>query len=143
MSSYRRHYLPSISRSDVKGGVRLIQPYSVTDYFLIFRVHNLLTSAADSLITRPPSFLYTCKYRFSRGVQMNPLLNTPRIIMVRLYQVQCANECKVYCYPYSQNPLFSMIFTFLYTVSLIRVIMRTAYTGVLYNDNAGGHYGYR
>ena len=21
--------------------------------------------------------------------------------------------------------------------------MRTAYTGVLYNDNAGGHYGYR
>ena len=45
MSSYRRHYLPSISRSDVKGGVRLIQPYSVTDYFLIFRVQNLLTSA--------------------------------------------------------------------------------------------------
>ena len=45
MSSYRRHYLPSISWSDVKGGVRLIQPYSVTDYFLIFRVQNLLTSA--------------------------------------------------------------------------------------------------
>ncbi len=50
------------------------------------------------------------------------------------------DEC---CYLYSQNPLFSMFFTFLYTVSLIRVIMRTAYTGVLYNDNAGGHYGYR
>ena len=48
MSSYRRHYLPSISWSDVKGGVRLIQPYSVTDYFLIFRVQNLLTSAFEN-----------------------------------------------------------------------------------------------
>lgn len=50
MSSYRRHYLPGISRSDVKGGVRLIQPYSVTDYFLIFRVQNLLTSAGEKLV---------------------------------------------------------------------------------------------
>ena len=65
---------------------------------------------------------------------MNPLLNTSRIITVKLYQVQCSNECKVGCYLYSQNPLFSMIFKFLYTVSLILVIMRTAYTGVLYND---------
>ena len=30
-----------------------------------------------------------------------------------------SEECKVGCYLYSQNPLFSMIFTFLYTVSLI------------------------
>ena len=45
MSSYRRYYLPSISWSDVKGGVWRIQPYSVTDYFFIFRVQNLLTSA--------------------------------------------------------------------------------------------------
>ena len=62
---------------------------------------------------------------------------------VGLYQNGGYDEYKVGCYPYSQNSLFSVIFTFLYTVSLIRVIMRTAYTGVLYNDNAGGHYGYR
>ena len=48
MSSYRQHYLPSVSWSDVKGGVQLIQPYNVTDYFLIFRVQNLLTSALES-----------------------------------------------------------------------------------------------
>ena len=62
---------------------------------------------------------------------------------VGLYQNGGYDECKVGCYPYSKSPLFSMIFTFLYTVSLIWVIMRTAYTGVLHNDNAGGHYGYR
>ena len=45
MSSYRRYYLPSVSWSDVKGGVWRIQPYNVTDYFFIFRVQNLLTSA--------------------------------------------------------------------------------------------------
>ena len=46
MSSYRRYYLPRVSWSDVKGGVWRIQPYNVTDYFFIFRVQNLLTSAA-------------------------------------------------------------------------------------------------
>ena len=45
MSSYRRYYLPRVSWSDVKGGVWRIQPYNVTDYFFIFRVQNLLTSA--------------------------------------------------------------------------------------------------
>ena len=47
MSSYRRYYLPSVSWSDVKGGVWRIQPYNVTDYFFIFRVQNLLTSAVE------------------------------------------------------------------------------------------------
>ena len=61
---------------------------------------------------------------------------------VGLYQNGGYDECKVGCYPNSQSPLFSGVFIFLYTVSLIWVIMRT-YTGVLYNDNAGGHYGYR
>ena len=46
MSSYRRYYLPRVSWSDVKGGVWRIQPYNVTDYFFIFRVQNLLTSAS-------------------------------------------------------------------------------------------------
>lgn len=45
MSSYRRYYLPRVSWSDVKGGVWRIQPYNVTEYFFIFRVQNLLTSA--------------------------------------------------------------------------------------------------
>ena len=63
--------------------------------------------------------------------------------IVWLYQNGGCDECKVGCYPYSKSPLFSMVFTFLYTVSLIWVIIRTAYKGVLYNDNAGGHYGYR
>ena len=45
MSSYRRYYLPRVSWSDVKGVVWRIQPYNVTDYFFIFRVQNLLTSA--------------------------------------------------------------------------------------------------
>ena len=49
MSSYRRYYLPSVSWSDVKGGVWRIQPYNVTDYFFIFRVQNLLTSATRLL----------------------------------------------------------------------------------------------
>ena len=48
MSSYRRYYLPSVSWSDVKGGVWRIQPYNVTDYFFIFRVQNLLTSASPN-----------------------------------------------------------------------------------------------
>ena len=38
---------------------------------------------------------------------------------VELYQNGGYDECKVGCYTYSQNPLFSMAFTFLYTVSLI------------------------
>ena len=45
MSSYRRYYLPRVSWSDVKGGVWRIQPYNVTEYFFIFRVQNLLSSA--------------------------------------------------------------------------------------------------
>lgn len=49
MSSYRRYYLPRVSWSDVKGGVWRIQPYNVTDYFFIFRVQNLLTSAMPKL----------------------------------------------------------------------------------------------
>ena len=47
MSSYRRYYLPRVSWSDVKGGVWRIQPYNVTEYFFIFRVQNLLTSAPE------------------------------------------------------------------------------------------------
>ena len=47
MSSYRRYYLPRVSWSDVKGGVWRIQPYNVTEYFFIFRVQNLLTSAGN------------------------------------------------------------------------------------------------
>ena len=47
---------------------------------------------AGGLITRLPAFFYACKCHFSRGVQTNPLLNTPRIIIVKLYQVQCSNE---------------------------------------------------
>lgn len=35
---------------------------------------------------------------------------------VSLYQNGGCDECKVGCYLYSKNPLFSMIFTFLYTV---------------------------
>ena len=54
MSSYRRYYLPRVSWSDVKGGVWRIQPYNVTDYFFIFRVQNLLTSASA---TFPPTCL--------------------------------------------------------------------------------------
>ena len=42
MSSYRRYYLPSVSWSDVKGGVWRIQPYNVTDYFFIFRLLLLI-----------------------------------------------------------------------------------------------------
>ena len=48
MSSYRRRKLSSVSWSDVKGGVRLIQLYNVTDNFLIFCVQNLLTSAGTA-----------------------------------------------------------------------------------------------
>ena len=48
MSSYRRYYLPRVSWSDVKGGVWRIQPYNVTEYFFIFRVQNLLTSAPEA-----------------------------------------------------------------------------------------------
>ena len=60
------------------------------------------------------------------------------LLFAALSQNGGCNECKVGCYLYSQNPLFSMIFTFFYTVSLIRVIMRTAYTGVLYYILRGG-----
>lgn len=49
MSSYRRYYLPRVSWSDVKGGVWRIQPYNVTEYFFIFRVQNLLTSAIGEI----------------------------------------------------------------------------------------------
>ena len=52
MSSYRRYYLPRVSWSDVKGGVWRIQPYNVTDYFFIFRVQNLLTSAENVQIEK-------------------------------------------------------------------------------------------
>lgn len=38
---------------------------------------------------------------------------------VGLYQNGGCDECKVGCFPYSKSPLFSMVFTFLYTVSLI------------------------
>ena len=41
---------------------------------------------------RLSAFFYACKCHFTRGVQMNPLLNTPRIITVKLYHVQCSNE---------------------------------------------------
>ena len=70
MSSYRRHYLPSISRSDVKGGVRLIQPYSVTDYFLIFRVQNLLTSASRTTLIYP-KFLSLIEWGFGGVLPFN------------------------------------------------------------------------
>ena len=63
--------------------------------------------------------------------------------IVSLYQNGGYDECKVGCYPYSQNPFIFNGFYILYTVSLICVIIRTTYTGVFCNDNAGGHYGYR
>ena len=77
MSSYRRYYLPRVSWSDVKGGVWRIQPYNVTDYFFIFRVQNLLTSAAcfsmasgwgffpiPSLFPQPACFSYASGWGF-------------------------------------------------------------------------------
>ena len=59
-----------------------------------YRKQHKNNQQAGSLIMRPPAFLYTCKYHFSRGVQM-PSLNTLRGNMVKLYHVQCSNECKV------------------------------------------------
>ena len=53
------------------------------------------------------------------GVHLLYLGGTLGGAIVRLYQNGGYDECKVGCYLYSQNPLFSMIFTFLYTVSLI------------------------
>ena len=60
MSSYRRYYLPRVSWSDVKGGVWRIQPYNVTDYFFIFRVQNLLTSALLRISPHTFAFIQIC-----------------------------------------------------------------------------------
>ena len=65
MSSYRRYYLPSVSWSDVKGGVWRIQPYNVTDYFFIFRVQNLLTSARFHFFTQFTCFSLTIRWSIS------------------------------------------------------------------------------
>lgn len=68
MSSYRRYYLPSVSWSDVKGGVWRIQPYNVTDYFFIFRVQNLLTSAYEFL---PPNLRHSGHIKTREYLQLS------------------------------------------------------------------------
>ena len=41
---------------------------------------------------RPPAIFYACKCHFSKGGSNEPPFEHPRENMVKLYQVQCANE---------------------------------------------------
>ena len=79
MSSYRRYYLPRVSWSDVKGGVWRIQPYNVTDYFFIFRVQNLLTSAL--LRISPHTFAFISIPPMSLSSRKRSILNISHHIL--------------------------------------------------------------
>ena len=49
---------------------------------------------------RPPAIFYACKCHFSKGVQMNPLLNTPEKIWLNCIKFSVpTNPCKCGYYP--------------------------------------------